>query len=188
MPGLEVITEGNSHNPPPPPAPAGDAPPGSVLAQLRERANAERHTRTLDVPVGTERWGDMLTIRYRMPGMEEADRLLAATARFAGADTSGQGVSMGQAGLELMATCCVTVIAHIDDRNEDLEVRLTGRLLSMLGLPYPPGVENPNDVTAREVVEQLFDENWVAINVHAGQIMGWLQQGVGGLGEASSDS
>ena len=176
---LNVITNGAEA-----PAPAaGDAPPGSILAQLRERAASERRNRTLEVPVGTDRWGDMLSVRYRMPAMEEADRLLSAMARFAN-DAAG----MGKAGLELMASCCLTVLAHADGRTEDLETRITGHLLELLGLPFPPGVTNPNEVTTQEVVETLFDQNWVAINLHAGQIVNWLQEGVGGLGETKRGS
>jgi len=184
---IEVITEGNGQ-PPAPPAPApADAPPGSVLAQLRARAARQRADRTLDVPLDVDPWNGILVARYRLPPMEDADRLMAASATLV--NTGGVTSSMSRTSVDLMATCLVTLLGQADTGElEDLEHRYTGRLLQLLALPLPPGVEDPQDVTASEVIGTLFGGNWLAVNVHAATVMGWLQEGGDGLGEASADS
>jgi hypothetical protein len=182
---LNVVAEGPLGAPEATRAPeVADAPPGSVLARLRARAASERRDRTLDVPVGG-RWGADLVVRYRMPSMEDADRFVAAGAAFAAG--TGQAPSMGGLSIDMMATCCVTILGAREDGGlEDLERRLDGRLLELLALSLPPGVDKAADVTVREVVEELFDGNWVAVNVHAGRILGWLNEGTVELGEASA--
>lgn len=181
---LNVVTAGQQPNPDPEPT-REDAPAGSVLARLRERAAAQRRDQTLDVPI--DAWDGELVIRYRMPPMEQADRLMATSARLVAPD-SGPTPSMSQASVELMATCAVTVLGADDTGGlEDLEVRLTGRLLTMLELSLPPGIDDPKDATVAEVIAVLFNDNWLAVNVHAAKVMEWLQGGgAGGPGEASA--
>jgi len=179
---LNVVTD---EGPTPDPPKASDAPAGSVLARLRQRAAGQRRDRTLDVPIGGM-WEDQLVVRYRMPPMEEADRLLATASRLVVND-GGPTPSMTHAAVDLMATCCVTVLgADQDGGLEDLDVKLTGRLLTMLELGLPPGIDNPADATVAEVILTLFEGNWLAVNVHAARVMGWLQGGTGELGEASA--
>jgi hypothetical protein len=183
MPRLDIVTD---QEPTPDPPRVSDAPAGSVLARLRERAASRRRDQTLDVPIGGDVWGDELVIRYRMPPMEQADRLMATGARLVASD-SGPTPSMSQAAVELMAACAVTVLgADENGRLVDLEVKLTGRLLDMLGLPLPPGVDDPKDATVTEVILRLFGDNWLAVNVHAAKVMGWLQGGGDEPGEASA--
>src|SRR5262245_21030580 len=101
---LNIVTANSSEGPAPDPPPAvSDAPAGSVLARLRERAAQQRRDLRLDVPIGG-RWQDQLVVRYRMPPMEEADRLMATASRLVASDT-GPTPSMSQAAVELMATC-----------------------------------------------------------------------------------
>src|SRR5215831_11867164 len=151
MPGLNIVS---GQEPAAGPPEVSDAPAGSVLAQLRERAAQQRRDQTLDLTVGG-RWGDMLIIRYRMPGMEDADRFAAAAARL----TEGQA-GISRIAVDAMASCCVTVLGKGPDGHvEDLEVTLTGRLLVLLGLPLPTGVDDPSDVTAQEVINAVFDSN-----------------------------
>lgn len=182
MPRLDVVTEPNGHTPPPPPpGPVRDAPPGSVLARLRERAAQQRADRTLDVAV----WDDLLIARYGLPPMEDADRLMAAAASL----VSDQGVpaSMSRTAVDLMATCLRGLYGVNDTGGlEDLEHHhYTGRLLTLLELPLPPGVEDAQDATVAEVIATLFNGNWLAVNVHAAKVMTWLQEGGDGLGEGS---
>jgi hypothetical protein len=181
---LNIVTADTEGPTTPDPPKASDAPAGSVLARLRERAASQRRDQTLDVPIAA--WDDQLVIRYRMPPMEEADRLMATGARLLAPDT-GPAPSMTNAAVELMATCAITVLGVDQDGTvEDLKVKLTGQLLTMLGLPLPPGVDQPGDVTVREVIAALFNGNWLAVNVHAAKVMDWLQGGGGELGEASA--
>src|SRR5262245_3406827 len=184
--GLNIVTANSDEGPAPDPPPAvSDAPAGSVLARLRERAAGERRNRTLDVPIGGI-WADQLVVRYRMPPMEEADRLTATASRLV-ANDGGPTPSMSHASVDLMATTCVTVlVADTDGTLEDLHVRLTGRLRDMLGLPLPAGTDQPQDATAAEVILALFDGNWLAVNVHAAKVMDWLQGG--GTGEPGETS
>jgi len=183
MAPLNVVTAGTEDQVPDPPR-VSDAPAGSVLARLRERAAGQRRDRTLDVAIGGM-WEDQLVVRYRMPPMEEADRLLATASRLVVND-GGPTPSMTHAAVDLMATCCVTVLGADTDGLEDLGVKLTGRLLTMLELELPAGIDNPADATAAEVILTLFEGNWLAVNVHAAKVMDWLQGGTGELGEASA--
>ena len=181
MAGLNIVTDEDQA---PDPPRVSDAPAGSVLARLRARAAAQRRDRRLDVPVGGDVWGQELVIRYRMPSMEDADRLVAEAAGFADQTANP---SMGRISIDLMATCATTVLGATETGElEDLDIRLTGRLLTMLELSLPPGVDDPGQVTAREVVEAVFFGNWIAINAHAARILTWLQEGGDQLGEASA--
>jgi len=184
---LNIVTANSSEGPTPDPPAVSDAPAGSVLARLRERAASARRDQTLDVPIAADPWGGQLLVRYRMPPMQEADRLMATGARLVASDT-GPTPSMTQAAVELMATCVITVLgANPDGPPLDLEVKLTGRLLDILGLPLPAGVDQPQDATVAEVILTLFDGNWLAVNVHAAKVMDWLQGGgTGEPGEASA--
>lgn len=176
---LDVVTEPNGHTPPPPAPVARDAPPGSMLARLRERAAQQRADRTLDVAV----WDDLLIARYGLPPMEDADRLMASAATLV---SDGATASMSRTAVDLMATCLRGLYGVNDSGGlEDLDHhRYTGRLLTLLELPLPPGVEDPQDATVAEVIATLFANNWLAVNVHAAKVMDWLQEGGDGLGEA----
>ena len=185
---LNVITDDTS--PPPSSAPGrrvaspSDAPPGSALARLRARAAVQRQARTLDVPVAE--WDGALVARYHMPPMEDADRLIAAAAAF---QTGESSPSMSRIAVDLMSTCCQTLLGVGEDGIiEDLKHTYTGRLLELLALPLPPGVDDPGDVSVFEVVDAVFFGNWMAINVHAANVMSWLQGEDAGLGEPAAGS
>jgi len=182
-PGLNVVAADQDTPSPSPPPRADDVPPGSVLARLRERAAAQRRDRTLDVPI--DAWDGQLVVRYRMPALEDADRFADQGVRFAAGD--GPAPSLGGLSVDVIATCAVTVLGRREDGElEDLEARFTGKLLGLLGLALPPGVEDPGDVTAREVIEAVFFGSWMAVNVHAANVIEWLQGGSQPMGEASA--
>ena len=180
---LNVITDDAAPVTPPAPgrrvASPSDAPPGSVLARLRARAAVQRRDRTLDVPV----WDGALIARYHAPAMADTDRLVASAATF---DSAGATASMSRIAVDMMSTCCQTLLGVGEDGSvEDLEHQYTGRLLELLELPFPPAVTSPEDVTVFEVIDILFAGNWLAVNTHAGRVMTWLQEDESGLGETS---
>ena len=185
---LNVITDDTSPAPPSAPgrrvAPPSDAPPGSALARLRARAAVQRQARTLDVAI--PEWDGALVCRYQMPPMEDADRLIASAAAF---QTAGASASMSRIAVDLMSTCAQTLLGVGEDGTiEDLHHTYTGGLLELLNLPLPPGVDDPGDVSVFEVITTVFFGNWMAINVHAGTVMTWLQGDESGLGEPAAGS
>ena len=85
-----------------------DAAPGSVLAQLRARAEVQRQARTLDLPVGGA-FGDELVIRYRVLERREWDKyavLLTPDAATGNADLPPMSVLNAR----MMAAACETVL------------------------------------------------------------------------------
>jgi len=154
-------------NQPPPPASNGDAPAGSVLAQLRARAAVAREVRRLDLPVGGP-WGDRLVIRYRPLAIDEMDRYAAMSE--AGA-TGASAVS-----IDMMVSACETVLFRADDGElHDLECGLDGRLAEQLAAPLPPATDYP-DLTPRDVVDLVFASNLFVLGPHLTQLAEWAQQ------------
>jgi hypothetical protein len=184
MSTVRVVAAGNGE---PQPQGDADAPAGSVLAGLRARAAVERTERTLEVPIGGETWGDALLVRYGMPSMVDADRLMAAAARFVGAP-GAKGAVQGPSAfaVDVMATCCRTVLGSDGQDTEDLGVGLDGGLWELLMLPLPPGVAEYSELTPREVIGGLFEGNWLAVGNHSAQVMTWLRGGVEPPGEAQA--
>jgi hypothetical protein len=155
------------------PAHDDDAAPGSVLAQLRARAEAQRQARTLELPVGGA-FGENLVIRYRVLERREWDKyaVLLTPAVTAGGDT-GDLPPMSVLNARMMAAACETVLWLDGDERHDLEVRLDGRLAEMLGHPLPPGTSY-DDLGVLEVVEGLFPSP-MAVTAHAGELVRWMQ-------------
>lgn len=155
-----------------------DAAPGSVLAQLRARAAAQREARTLELAVGGA-FGDNLVIRYRVLEPREWDKyavLLTPAVTAGGGTTDLPPMSVLNA--RMMAAACETVLWVEGDERHDLEVRLDGRLAEMLGYPIADGMSY-GDLGVLEVVEGLFPSP-MAVTAHAGSLVAWMQNPVGG--------
>jgi hypothetical protein len=155
------------------PTPNGDAPHGSVLAHLRERAAEQQKVRTIDLKVGGA-FGESLSIRYGVLGAAEVDRYAEI----------GDKVGNTAISADMMVSCARTVIGRLPDgTEEDLHIGLTTELLVMLGLKLPPGVE---ELTPEEVVMLLFGGMGVAINEHAQKLFEFQQGGTESPGESSA--
>lgn len=149
-----------------------DAAPGSVLAQLRARAAAQRQTRTLDLPVGGA-FGDALVIRYRVLTPREWDKYAVLLTPAAASGGTGDLPPMSVLNARMMAAACETVLWADDDGQHDLDVRLDGRLAEMLAHPLPAGM-GYGDLGTLEVVEGLFPSP-MAVTAHAGELVRWMQ-------------
>jgi hypothetical protein len=150
-----------------------DAAPGSVLAQLRAAAAAQRAARTLELAVGGA-FGDHLVIRYRVLERREWDKyaVLLTPAAVAGGG-EGDLPPMSVLNARMMAAACETVLWREGDDEHDLEVKLDGRLAEMLGHPLAPGTSY-DDLGVLEVVEGLFPSP-MAVTAHAGELVRWMQ-------------
>jgi hypothetical protein len=182
---LNVITNSSAPGPPEPAAPpTTDAAPGSVLATLRARAAAQRHTSTLVLPVGGS--FPELHIRYKLPDATMADRLMARAAQL-NQDKTGPQVSAFN--VDLMTSACDTLLfRHDDGHDEDLKVGLDHRLWELVGWELPASM-TAGDVTVHEIIGTLFDNNWFRVNAHGGELLTWLQDPGGeSPGEASAAS
>lgn len=176
MAGARVVSGAANGAAPP------DAPAGSVLAQLRELAQEQREERTLEVPIGGA-WRGQLVVVYGMPSMAQSDRLLTKAAtipglgpalRGAGGGSGGPGVS--DVNVDVMVTCCRTVLGRVPGQpDDDLGVGLTGELLELLQAPLPEGVDEYDELAPADVIGQLFEENWLAVGRHAGKVFTFLQ-------------
>lgn len=153
---IEVVTETNNGT--------SDAAPGSALAQARALAAQQRQSQFKEIPVGGA-FGDHLIIRYGVVPLDQVERY---------GELAGK-VSNMSFNIDTMVTACRTLIWREDGNDTDLGVRLEPRLLTLLDWPLPPGVDRLEDVTAREVVEQLFGGNGMAVVTHFAQLFGWLQ-------------
>jgi hypothetical protein len=149
-----------------------DAAPGSVLAQLRAAAAAQRAARTLELPVGGA-FGTNLVIRYRVLERREWDKYAVLLTPAASAGGSGDLPPMSVLNARMMAAACETVLWVEGDERHDLEVRLDGRLAEMLGHPLAPGMSY-DDLGVLEVVEGLFPSP-MAVTAHAGELVRWMQ-------------
>ena len=149
-----------------------DAAPGSVLAQLRARAAAQRQARTLDLPVGGT-FGDKLVLRYRVLEQREWDKyaVLLTPAAASGGESDLPPMSVLNA--RMMAAACETVLWVEAGEETDLDVRLDGRLAEMLGHPLPPGMSY-DDLGVLEVVDGLFASP-MAVTAHAGELVQWMR-------------
>jgi hypothetical protein len=148
-----------------------DAAPGSVLAQLRVQAEAQRRARTLELPVGG---ATTLVIRYRVLDRREWDKYAVLLTPAAAAGGTGDLPPMSVLNARMMAAACETVL-FVDDAGEqhDLEVRLDGRLAKLLGHPLPQGMSY-TDLGVLDVVDALFASP-MAVTAHAGELVTWMQ-------------
>ena len=152
--------------------PDDDAPPGSVLAQLRARAEVQRQTRTLELPVGGA-FGDNLVIRYRVLERHEWDTYaVLLTPNLQTGDTS-KLAPMSVLNVRMMAAACETVLWVDDDERTDLEVGLDGELARAIGYPLADGMSY-DDLGPLEVVEALFASP-MAVTAHAGDLVTWMR-------------
>lgn len=175
MTPLQVTTADDQ---PPAPAATDDAPPGSVLAQLRARAAAQRQDQRLLLPVGGA--FPELFIRYRAPDAADADRLMARAAQLAEGSPQVSGFNV-----DLMVTACETLVfRHANGHDQELNVGLDRRLWELVGWDLPPSM-TAEDVTSHEVIATLFDNNWFRINAHGAELLTWLQAGEKPPGESS---
>ena len=143
-----------------------DAAPGSVLAQLRARAEVQRQTRTLELAVGGA-FGDELVIRYGVLERREWDKyavLLTPDAVTGNTELPPMSVLNAR----MMAAACETVLYA----GEDLGVRLDGRLAEMLGYPLLEGMTY-DDLGVLEVLDVLFASP-MAVTSHAGELVRWM--------------
>ena len=149
-----------------------DAPPGSVLAQLRARAEVQRRVRTLDLPVGGA-FGDNLVIRYRVLEPHEWDTYaVLLTPNLQTGDTSNMP-PMSVLNVRMMAAACETVLWVEDGEETDLGVGLDGELARAIGYPLVEGMSY-DDLGALEVVEALFASP-MAVTAHAGELVTWMR-------------
>jgi len=153
--------------------PDDDAAPGSVLAQLRARAEVQRQVRTLDLPVGGA-FGDELVIRYRVLKPHEWDKYaVLLTPSVTGAGEAQDLPPMSVLNVRMMAAACVTVLWIEDGEETDLGVGLDGGLAQLLGYPLAEGMSY-DDLSALEVVEALFPSP-MAVTTHSGRLVTWMQ-------------
>lgn len=158
---------------PAPSAPVGaadDAAPSSILSRLRQRAEAQREEKFIDMPVGGD-FGDMLQIRYKPLKPEEMDAFVAGK-------TDAQLQQQVALTMDMMARSCVGIYSWDPDDNTKVELRdggqpmyLDNRLANMLELPQPGGVP----MTSREIISCLFGYNGAAIAAHGNRLAEWMQ-------------
>jgi hypothetical protein len=148
-----------------------DAAPGSVLAQLRVQAEAQRRARTLELEVGG---ATTLVIRYRVLERREWDKYAVLLTPSAASGGTGDLPPMSVLNARMMAAACQTVL-FVDDQGErhDLAVRLDGELARLLGYPLPPGMSY-SDLGVLDVVDALFASP-MAVTAHAGDLVQWMQ-------------
>lgn len=157
-----------------------DAAPGSVLAQLRTAAAAQRQTRTLELVVG----GALarLVIRYGVLSPREWDKYAVLLTPAAAAGGTGDLPPMSVLNARMMAAACETVLWRGDDGElSDLGVHLDGELARLLGHPLDEGTSY-DDLGVLEVVNGLFASP-IAVTAHAGELVQWMQNPGGAEGE-----
>lgn len=171
-PGIRVVAAGDGE----PPA-VDDAAPGSVLAQVRAAAAAQRQTKTLRLPVGGE-FGDRLIIVYGVLPVDELERYVALAA-------AGTMRELTLA-IDMAIGSCKTLIWHEHDVDTDLHVRLDNALWQLLDWPLPEGVDDVDQLTPADVVRHLFGGNGIALAEHLEQLSNWMRNPGGDApGEAS---
>jgi hypothetical protein len=141
----------------------GDAEPGSVLASLRSRAARQREAKRLDLAVGGS-FGDLLRVRYRPLPVDELERYSELTGRIG-------NIALA---IDMMVSCCETVLWHEHGDDTVLGVRLDADLWELLDWPLPDGVEDASELVPRDLVEALFGDNAMALGQHAERLIGWM--------------
>jgi hypothetical protein len=125
----------------------GDAPPGSLIAELRQqrRRIAARTSKVFELPL----WEGKLGVRLRYSDEKDHDRLVKVVM------ASDDPAVLSRANLDLVIAGCVEVLARVDDADEwgplveGERMRFDARLAEVLGL---------GPVTsARGVLVALFD-------------------------------
>jgi hypothetical protein len=148
-----------------------DAPPGSVIDQLRRRAAAQQKKKVKAFPVGGE-FGDWLQVRYTPLPPDQLDDFIAGQTEV----SQERAVELN---MDMMARSCVDVIGVNQDSKDvtilqdaDGPVRLEHRLIVLLDMPIPEGAL----LTSREVISYIFGNNGLAIGEHGDQIVSWMRK------------
>jgi hypothetical protein len=164
------------------PGQAGDAAPGSLLAELRQTAAEKRAVAnvTVDIP---GRWKGKLRARYGVVGLDELERFQDATQL-----SSSSNVAQS---LEILAKACEAIEAFDPSTGEWLvleddlgPVTFDDRLARLLRWPRP---DEDFTFPVRTVYETMFDGNGIALGSHVGRIadfMGLVEEDI--AGEAST--
>jgi hypothetical protein len=149
------------------PGEAGDAAPGSVLAQLRQTAARKRAAKTLTMPLHG-RWEGQLRVVYGVLGLDDMERAVAL---------SESGTSDLDGSLELMARAIRAIEAYDPETEtwsaiEDAlgPVTLDDRLLRLLDAPRP---DDEYVFSTRQAYEWIFDVKYDGIGpliAHQGQV------------------
>lgn len=169
MTDISVVTAGTNGAPP-----ITDAPPGSALAQLRAAVSAERTERTLELPVGGP-FSDHLVVRYGGLPVGDLERY---------SELSGRLGNLGLA-IDMAVSCCRTMLWRTDDgRTEDLEVRLGPKLWALGQWPLPDGM-TAEELTPRQVVEELWRDRGMALGAHLTRLVEWQSEEERAPGESS---
>jgi hypothetical protein len=165
------------------PGQAGDAAPGSLLAELRKTAAAKRSDAeiTVDIP---GRWKGKLRARYGTVGLDELERY-SDSANLAGTTNLN-------ASLEILAQACEAIEAFDPESDTWLvledglgPVTFDDRLTRLLQWPRP---DEEFTFPTRTVYETMFDGNGIAIGAHVGQVaafMGLIEEEIA-TGESST--
>jgi hypothetical protein len=153
------------------PGEAGDAAPGSVLAQLRQTAARKRAAKTLTVPLHG-RWEGQLRVVYGVLGFEDMERAVALR---------DSGTSDLDGSLELVARAVRAIEAYDPETDtwsaiEDSlgPVSFDDRLLRLLD------VERPGDdyvFSTRQAYEWVFDVKYDGIGPlieHQGRVNAFM--------------
>lgn len=162
------------------PGEAGDAAPGSVLANLRQTAARKRAAKSLTVPLHG-RWEGLLRVVYGVLGFEDMERAVAL---------SEGGASDVDGSLEMMARAVRAIEAYDPETDawsaiEDAlgPVSFDDRLLRLLD------AERPDDdyvFSTRQAYEWIFDVKYDGIGPlidHQGRVNAFM-----GLGERPGES
>lgn len=146
-------------------APAADAPPGSALAQLRAAVSAERSERSLDLAVGGA-FSDQLVVRYGGLPVGDLERY---------SELSGRLGNLGLA-IDMAVSCCRTMLWRTaDGQLTDLEVRLGPKLWALGQWPLPDGM-SADELTPRQVVEELWRDRGMALGAHLTRLVEWQSE------------
>jgi hypothetical protein len=139
------------------------APPSSVLERVRSVANAQREPLRIDIPVELPPWDGRLVVRYGTLPIDQAERFSALQDRLSDIDVS----------LDMMVTACRTLLWVEDGQTVDMGVRLDYSLWEYMQWPLPPGTTY-QDMTAREVITKVFDDNSLALGNHLTRLSEWM--------------
>lgn len=141
------------------------AEPGSVLATVRAAAARARESKHIDLPVGGS-FGGRLVLRYRALPVDDLERY---------SELAGRITNVALA-IDMMVACCETVVWREHGTDTDLGVRLTSDLWLLLDWPLPAGIDEPAELTPRELVAGLFESNAMRLGEHVEQLVGWMRE------------
>jgi hypothetical protein len=151
------------------PGQAGDAAPGSLLAELRQTAAEARAAATVTVNI-PGRWEGKLRARYRTVGLDELERWQDASQL-----TGSSNVSQS---LDILSRACDAIEAYDPEVGEWLvleddlgPVTFDDRLARLLSWPRP---DDEFTFPTRTVYETMFDGNGIALGAHIGRVVEFM--------------